>query len=186
MRWPPRFCPDCGARLELEAGAFAVRQVQVSCQVCAAVHFRNAKPCAGVLIEREGRVLLARRAREPRKGTWDIVGGLLEHDEHPEAGAMREAIEETGLDLKIGELLGIYVDRYVEAPAANNTLSGDYTLNVYYRATSEFGEPRPADDVDRLEWFAPEQIAQIELSFPHESRVLEDWTHRLQKRGAPR
>lgn len=186
MRWPPSFCPDCGARLDLEAGAFAVARLRVACAACGALHFRNAKPCAGVLVERDGRVLLARRAVEPRKGTWDLVGGFLEPDEHPEAGALREAQEETGLDLELDRLLGIYVDRYVEPAAAADPTTGDYTLNLYYLATSAKGEPRPADDVDRLEWFGPERFEEIELAFPHEARVLADWIRLRVPRGVER
>ena len=56
----------------------------------------NAKPTGSALVVREGRVPLVRRAIEPARGAWDIPGGFLEHDEHPEAGAVRELQEGTG------------------------------------------------------------------------------------------
>jgi ADP-ribose pyrophosphatase YjhB (NUDIX family) len=183
MRWPPSFCPDCGARLELEAGAFAVAPLQIQCSACAEVHYRNAKPCAGLLIERDGKVLLARRARAPRKGTWDIVGGFLEPHEHPEDGALREALEETGLRPRLDGLLGIYIDRYVDSVDADAQEMGDFTMNVYYLAHSDSGEPRPADDVDKLSWFGPDSLKTLELAFPHEERVLSDWIRRRNERG---
>jgi NADH pyrophosphatase NudC (nudix superfamily) len=64
-----RFCPDCGARLDPVPGR-AERLVSQSCAACGAVHFRNAKPCAGALVVRDGKVLLGRRAVEPGLGCW--------------------------------------------------------------------------------------------------------------------
>jgi 8-oxo-dGTP diphosphatase len=103
----------------------------------------------------QGRVLLARRGIEPYRGWWDIPGGFLEAGEHPEAGAVREVAEETGLQINLTELLGIYIDTYGQ--------SGDYTLNLCYVAELVGGQPRPASAVTELQWFdlgaLPDRVA---------------------------
>jgi 8-oxo-dGTP diphosphatase len=126
----------------------------------------NAKPCAGALIERDGRVLLGRRAGEPRQGNWDVIGGFLEPQEHPAEAAVREALEETGLEVSLGELFGIYIDTY-----GDDNL---YTFNVYYRALAPTGDPRPTSDVSELRWFAPAELP-ADLAFPHENELLSLW-----------
>ena len=68
----------------------------------------------------------------------------MEANELPEAAAIREAKEETGLDIKITALLGIYNDRYGD--------NGEYTLNLHYIGEVVGGEQRPMDDVAGLEW----------------------------------
>jgi ADP-ribose pyrophosphatase YjhB (NUDIX family) len=161
MHWPLRYCPDCGA----EAVAPPTGNVQ-TCAACGEIHYLNAKPCAGTLIERDGRVLLAKRAQEPRADTWDVVGGFLEPHELPAEAAVREAHEETGLDIELGDVFAILVDTYGDPNL--------YTLNVYYRALAPTGEPVPTSDVTQLQWFGPGEIPD-DLSFPHEYELLRRW-----------
>src|SRR5919197_2590450 len=104
-----RFCPSCGSALRPPAEPVE-RVLMQMCSRCGAVHFRNAKPCAGVLVVRDGKVLLGRRALDPARGTWDIPGGFLEPWEHPVVGAAREVAEETGLIVEPKELLAMLVD----------------------------------------------------------------------------
>lgn len=114
------------------------------CNVCETTYWRNAKPCVSVLPVKNGKVLLGRRGQDPYKGAIDIIGGFMEVDESPEAGALREGKEETGLDMKIISLLGVYPDRYGEG--------GDYTLNLHYITEVIGGEMRAMDDIASLEW----------------------------------
>jgi ADP-ribose pyrophosphatase YjhB (NUDIX family) len=151
------------------------------CPACGAVHFRNAKPCAGGIIERDGRVLLGRRNREPYLDWWDIPGGFLEPWEDPADAAVREVREETGLEVRPRELFGMFVDTYGEDEDA------DYTLNFYYLMDVVSGDPHPADDLAELAWFAvgalPERIA-----FPNARLVLDLWERRAlapTKKGPP-
>lgn len=137
------FCPKCGSTILSDSEP-------PYCSHCDITYYRNAKPCASVLPIKDGKVLLAKRARDPHKGSYDIVGGFMEADELPENAALREAKEETGLDLKIVSLLGIYSDRYGE--------NGDYTLNLHYIAEVLGGEMRAMDDVAELEWVAIDDV----------------------------
>src|SRR5579859_5012962 len=117
-----RFCPDCGTELPAAADERLLAQ---TCPACKAIHWRNAKPCAGALIVRDGQVLLGRRAVAPARGAWDIPGGFLEPWEVPAEAAIREVREETGLEVRVATLLSVVVDTYA---------GRDYTLNLYYVA----------------------------------------------------
>ena len=129
--------------------------------------YRNAKPCAGVLVEQDGQVLLVQRAIAPYKGEWDIPGGFLNEWEHPAEAAVREVREETGLEIELTALLGIFIDRY--GPADYNT------LNVYYRGRVTGGTLQAADDAAALAWFAPTALPP-NMAFPaHEHQVLTAW-----------
>jgi 8-oxo-dGTP diphosphatase len=120
-----------------------------------------------VLIEQAGRVLLVRRNITPYRDHWDIPGGFVHESEHPTDAARREAREETGLEVQLTRLLGIFVDRYGEG--------ADYTFNVYYRARVVGGTLAPADDAAEARWFAPGALPAA-LAFPdHERLVLAAW-----------
>lgn len=124
---------------------------------------------------RGGRVLLVRRAIEPFKDHWDIPGGFLHEAEHPEDGARREILEETGLRVRLVETLGIYMDRYGGEDAE------EWTLNVYYLAEPlDDAEPRAADDASEIAWFAPDELP-AEMAFNHEREVLAAWRARLRQ-----
>lgn len=139
------FCPECG-------NAITSDSEPPHCDHCDSTYYRNAKPCASVLPIKDGKVLLGKRAQNPYKGAYDIIGGFMEADELPEAAALREAKEETGLDMEIVSLLGVYNDQYGEG--------GDRTLNLHYIAKITGGEMLAMDDIAALEWV---DIADVPL-----------------------
>jgi len=175
-----RFCPRCGSLLKTVHRPNDERPRRV-CTVCGRIDYQNAKPCAGCLVVREGRLLLARRAIEPYLGTWDIPGGFLETDELPGAGAVREVEEETGLKVRVNELFGFYMDRY------GHTDEAIPCLNIYFLGEVTGGTERPGPEVAELAWFGPEELPE-EIAFDHAHRVLEEWATRMmgeedEKRG---
>src|SRR5678816_2859720 len=78
------------------------------CRDCGFIHYQNPTIVVGSVATWDGRVLLCRRAIEPRVGYWTIPAGFLEQQETPEEGAMREAREEAGAEIEIDGLLGVY------------------------------------------------------------------------------
>ena len=131
------YCPKCGNTLDKALDP-------PRCIICEITYYRDPKPTSSVLPVMNGKVLLGIRGRDPYKGSYDVIGGFVEAGELPEAAALREAKEETNLNMKITSLLGIYSDRYGE--------DGDYTLNFHYVAEVIDGEMRAQDDVASLEW----------------------------------
>lgn len=152
------FCPKCGKPI-------AKGSEPPKCEHCNITYYTNAKPTASVLPVKDSKVLLAIRGREPNTGAYDVIGGFMEADELPEEAALREAKEETNLDMKIVELLGIYNDVYGE--------DGERTLNLHYIAEIVGGEMRPMDDVAGLEWVDINNIPP-NLAFQNTKDVLAD------------
>ena len=162
-----RWCPRC--REELRGD-----ESRVECPSCGFVSYASSKPTAGALVEdAEGRVLLARRAAEPDRGRWDIPGGFLEEGEHPLDGLKRELREETGLEVEPVDFLGAWMDRY------GGDSTAEATLNLYWTARAVSGEPKAADDVDDLGWFAADELPPPdELAFENVRLVLAEWRSR--------
>ena len=127
--------------------------------------------CAGVVVLKEGRVLVLRRAHLPRRGFLDLPGGFLEANEAIEAGARRELLEETGLRLGVMDELGTYWDRYFLRGF------GPFpTLNFYWIGRWRRGEPRAMDDAASAEWrpLATVGRAGDRIAWPHMRDVLRD------------
>lgn len=168
-----RFCPRCGGRLAavLPPGELRPRQI---CAACGRIHYRNAKPCAGALVTRRDQLLLVRRSIEPFSGYWDIPGGFLEEGEHPEAGAVREVREETGLEIQLTRLFGFYIDRYLYQDEAG------FTLNIYFLGEVVGGEEQAGDDAAQIGWFAPD-VLPARIAFDHARQVLAEWAQWMRK-----
>ena len=154
-----RFCPRCG-------GELVPADDHLACATCAERYWANAAPGVQGILERDGRVLLARRALEPRRGHWDLPGGFLGETEDPADGLRREFREETGLDVEPVELMRIDIEPYGEK----------HVFSVTWIVRGE-GEPEPADDVDELRWFARDELP-AEMAFPGQVEVLRTWAAR--------
>jgi ADP-ribose pyrophosphatase YjhB (NUDIX family) len=134
-------CPRCGSQLTPGDGL-------VECGACGFIHYAHSAVTASALPEDGARVMLARRAYEPFRGLWDVVGGFVGEGEHPLDGLQREVREETGLAFEVGPLLGIWMGDY----------DGRATLNLYWTGRLGAGSPTPADDVAELRWFAADEL----------------------------
>ena len=78
------------------------------CDRCGFIAYENPKIVVGAVVRREERILLCRRAIEPRKGYWTLPAGYLELNETPEEGACREAMEEACAKIRLSGLLSVY------------------------------------------------------------------------------
>lgn len=88
-----KFCSECGQPVERRIPPDDTRE-RLVCANCATVHYQNPKVVAGCIPEWEGRILLCRRAIEPRYGLWTLPAGFMENDETTVEAAVRETLEE--------------------------------------------------------------------------------------------
>lgn len=161
-----RFCPYDGQPLSVRP---SVNEGRPWCAKCGFVHYPNPKPCVAVLVERDGKVLLARRRIEPAKGKWDIPGGFLEWGESAEEAAIRECREELNVQVRIIDLLGTISDIYGPQKIP--------TLNLCFLAEIVEGKPNAASDVEALAWFGAHEFPK-DLSFRHQKEALWWWANR--------
>jgi ADP-ribose pyrophosphatase YjhB (NUDIX family) len=152
-------CAGCGSLTEERDVEGRVRPV---CTACGQIAYLDPKLAVAVLIARDGRLLLGKRGpgtREP--GKWSFPAGFVERGEPVERAAAREAREETGLDVVVGDLVGLY------------SSEGETVVLAVYEASSAVGEPRAGDDLVQVGWFAFSDLP--ELAFPRDQRILDEW-----------
>ena len=153
MPAPVNFCPGCGAPVEVRVpeGDNLPRHV---CTGCATVHYQNPKLVTGCLPEWEERVLLCRRAIEPRHGLWTLPAGFMENGETTEAAAQRETLEEANARVEL------------QGPYTLFSLPDIDQVYLIYRARLldlDFG---PGPESLEVELFTEEQIPWEQLAFP--------------------
>ena len=119
---------------------------------------------AGAVVSHEGRVLLCRRAIEPRAGLWTLPAGFLEAHEQPEEGAMREVFEEAVARVTLEGLIGIYTVRRISQ------------VQMFFRARFN-GKPDFAagDETLEVRLFAWEEIPWDDIAFPSVTWTLHTW-----------
>jgi ADP-ribose pyrophosphatase YjhB (NUDIX family) len=102
-----KFCSNCGAQVTLRVppGDTLARHV---CDACRAIHYQNPRMVVGCIPEWEDKVLLCRRAIEPRYGLWTVPAGYMENGETTFQGALRETLEEANARVEIGPLYALY------------------------------------------------------------------------------
>lgn len=102
-----KFCTNCGHKVSIAVPAGDTKERHV-CFECGEIQYQNPKIVAGCLPVWGNRILLCKRAIEPRKGYWTIPAGFLENDETIEEGAMRETWEEALAEVTNLQLYQIY------------------------------------------------------------------------------
>lgn len=162
-----KYCPRCGTLLAVRPAFGRERQV---CPACGFVHFYDPKVATCTIPELDGRIVLVRRAIEPGYGKWTFPGGYMDQGETVEEAALRETQEETGLDVALTGLLGVYSFR--DSPV----------VVIVYRARVLGGALRVMPECLDARAFRPDEIPWEELAFPSTRRALEDL---LGRRTAP-
>lgn len=159
------FCSECGARVEQKVpeGETLLRAV---CPGCQTIHYQNPKIVAGCIPEWEGKILLCRRAIEPRLGLWTFPAGFMELGESTEEAAARETLEEAYADVRIHSLLGLFSLPHVSQ------------VYVVYRAHLQNMGFKPGPESLEVELVSLPDIPWDRLAFPviHEalSRYIKD------------
>src|SRR6478752_2084343 len=120
----------------------------------------------GAIIVEDSRVLLIKRGKAPLLGEWSIPGGMLELGETLRQGAEREAIEETGLVVRVTELLGVF-DRIV--PDENKRTLYHYVL-IDFLCERISGELQAAGDASDARWYSEDEVKRLKL--PDETQTI--------------
>ena len=102
-----KFCSECGApvTLRVPTGDTLPRHV---CDACRAIHYQNPRMVVGCIVEWNDRILLCKRAIEPRRGLWTVPAGFMENGETTFGGAVRETLEEANARVEVGPLYALY------------------------------------------------------------------------------
>jgi ADP-ribose pyrophosphatase YjhB (NUDIX family) len=144
-----RYCVRCATPLETRQVGDRPRRV---CPACGYTHFPDPKVGVGVVVVQNGRILLVRRKMHPEIGKWSIPAGFLDHGEDPQETAVREAWEETGLNVQITQLLGVY---------HNPPAQGGASIFIMYQAQVVGGELQAGDDADAALFFALTELPKL-------------------------
>ncbi len=137
------FCPRCGVRM---GSAFDGGREREACSGCGFIAYRNPVPVVIVMAERDGRLLAVLRKKAPLARYWAPVAGYVEIDESLEGACAREAKEETGFNIEVGRVLGVYS----RADAG--------VVFVGYSARVSGGEAQPGEDEEEVAFFEPEEL----------------------------
>ena len=168
---PPayRFCHSCGGRLESRRLKTTEPERPV-CTACGYVVYLDPKVAVGTIIRAgDERLVLVRRAIEPGYGLWVFPGGYVDRGEQIVEAAIREAREESGLDVRIDRLVNIY------------SYGGGSPIIIVYAATALTGVLCADEECLEACLFTPEEIPWHQLAFRSTTEALRDYleTHRL-------
>jgi len=137
---------------------------RLTCPDCGFVSYENPKVIVGAVATAGGRILLCRRAIEPRLGLWTLPAGFMEMGETAEHGAAREALEEANARLAIDGLIGVY------------SIATIGQVHLYFRARLLEPEAiRPTPESSEVALFAWEDIPWRELAFASVTWALNAW-----------
>ena len=119
---------------------------------------------AAVVVEREGEILLVRRSYDPEEGKWSLPAGFVDGGEDPQAAAVRECSEETGLSVRVLALLDVIYGQ--EHPRGASIV-------IVYRAEVQDGALAPGDDAAEARFFAASDLPP--LAFRATEQVIRRW-----------
>jgi 8-oxo-dGTP diphosphatase len=158
------FCPRCGQKLE--------NVPPTACAACGYALFVNARPTGSLIVHDDGRFLALKRAREPQAGLWETPGGFCDGWEEPAAAAVREGREELGVEVTLGDFVGMYIGSY----AYQDELLP--VLDCFYLATLDGARVTlDPDESSGMAWFALDEPPK--LAFETMDKAVRDAALRL-------
>ena len=163
------FCQRCGHRLSLKEIEGKQRPY---CSSCGYIAFADPKLAAVVLATMDGKLVMVRRGIEPAMGRWAFPSGYVDRGEAVADAAVREVMEETGLDVRLTAFVGLY------------SSSGNPVVLAVYSAEVVGGSLRPGGDARETALFDPEALPP--LPFPDDDQIVADWQSVTGKKNSPR
>ena len=160
-----RYCPTCAGLLQPRALKSGEPE-RMTCAACGFVLYLDPKVAVGTIIraaDDHRRLVLVRRAIEPGYGLWVFPGGYVDRGEQILDAALREAREESGLEVRIDRLINVY------------SYSGAVPIIVVYAATAIGGELCIDDECLEAQWFTDDEIPWDALAFRSTADALRDY-----------
>ncbi|HEB99512.1 MAG TPA: NUDIX hydrolase [Thiotrichales bacterium] len=148
-----KYCSECAAPVSLRVPEGDNRPRYV-CDQCQTIHYQNPRIVAGCVVEHEGRILLCKRAIEPRYGLWTLPAGFMENEETTLQAAARETWEEARAPVRVESLYTVF-----NLPHVNQ-------VYMFFRAAFERLEFGPGPESLEVELVAEEEIPWDALAFP--------------------
>lgn len=156
-----KYCSKCGGTVASKVPDGDTRRRWV-CSSCGTIHYQNPKIVVGCVPEQDGKILLCKRAIEPRCGFWTVPAGFMELGETVEEGAMRETREEACAEVRLGHLFAS-VD-VIEAGQ----------VHLFFTATL-IGGFAPGDETQETALFRKDDIPWPEIAFLSGRYALEKY-----------
>ncbi len=151
------FCKNALSEAEVPGG-----KTRPACLQCGWIHWKNPIPTAVALIPVDNGVLLVKRAIDPQKGDWCLPGGYVDYRESPIETVVREAREETGLDIKVVRQLGLPI------------ITESNHLVTFFLGEIIGGEMQAGDDAEELAIYTLETLP-ANIAFPQHRTKVEDY-----------
>jgi ADP-ribose pyrophosphatase YjhB (NUDIX family) len=157
-----KFCSNCAAALvkRVPPGDSLPRW---TCDQCGSIHYQNPLMVVGSIPEHEGRLLLCRRAIEPRYGYWTLPAGFMENDETTGQAAARETLEEAGARIELGEPFSM-----ISVPYVNQ-------VHIFYRARLLDLDFRPGEESLEVMLYDEARIPWKDIAFRTVAATLRHW-----------
>lgn len=157
-----KFCSNCAAPVarRVPPGDTLPRWV---CDQCGEIHYQNPRMVIGAIPEHDGKLLLCRRAIEPRYGYWTLPAGFMENDETTGQAALRETLEEAGARIELGEPFSM-----ISVPYVNQ-------VHLFYRARLLDLQFRPGDESLEVVLYEEARIPWKEIAFRTVAATLRHW-----------
>jgi len=158
------YCPKCAGKFQKSGPK------HLTCTDCGLEYYINPKLTNAVILKnRQGKILLARRAKDPQKGKWDLPGGFVDANETVEESIHREIHEELGIQVHSLKYLSSFYNDYEYAGIVYNTIC------VLFEAQMDDEDAiSPADDVSDVAYFTASDLPYEDFAFPGMSACLKN------------
>ena len=157
-----KFCASCGSPVVRRVPPGDTHQRWV-CDECGEIHYQNPRLVIGTVPENNGRILLCRRAIEPRYGYWTLPAGFMENDETTGQAALRETLEEAGAAVELGAPFTL-----VSVPRVNQ-------VHLFYLARLGALDFKPGDETLEIALFEEAAIPWKDIAFRTVAMTLRHW-----------
>ena len=157
-----RFCCYCASPVvsRVPPGDSLPRWI---CDECGEIHYQNPKLVLGTIPEYQGRILLCRRAIEPRYGYWTLPAGFMENDETASQAALRETLEEAGARIELGAPFSL-----ISVPRVNQ-------VHLFYRAKLLHLDFKPGEETLEVALLEEARIPWNDIAFRTVATTLKRW-----------